>query len=104
MYTIYRLPIVGEMYEEFIPTNKLIMDKKIHASLRELFCIWVHLFTKWVQEFILEHLCHVVCKNLNVATEDFEDWGYRPNPEIDDDTYLSVFLATWISGKILVAS
>lgn len=46
-------------------------------------------------KFILEHIDPTLHKNLNLPTEYFEEWGYHSNPDIDDETYLAAFLATW---------
>lgn len=35
-----KLLIMGEMYNEFFPTSKLIVDQKLPAFLQELFYIW----------------------------------------------------------------
>lgn len=32
--------------------------------------------------------------------EIFENWGYGANPDIDDEIYLVVLLATWLSGRV----
>lgn len=78
-------------------------------SLRELFNIWAHLFTRvsqpkfseWVKEFMSEHFDNLSCRNLAVLLENFDDWGCRPVPHIDNETYLAVFfLATWLSWRI----
>lgn len=34
--------------------------------------------------------------------ENCEDWGYRANPDIDDETYLATFLAAKLRGRFLV--
>lgn len=34
-----------EMYNEFVLANKLMLDKKLPATLLALFHIWAHLFT-----------------------------------------------------------
>lgn len=44
VYRITGLPIVGEMYNEFFPPNKIIMSKKLPCSLRQLFQIWGRLY------------------------------------------------------------
>lgn len=44
------------------------------------------------------------CKNLNVLAEDFEDWAYRSNRDVDDETYLVAFVVTWLSRKVFVNS
>lgn len=37
VYRTIELPIVGKMYDEFFPPTKLILDKKLLASLQESF-------------------------------------------------------------------
>lgn len=32
---------------------------------------------------------------------DFEEWGYCPNPNVDGETYLATFLATWLGDRAL---
>lgn len=33
--------------------------------------------------------------------KNFEEWGYSSNPNVDEETYLAAFLATWLSGQAL---
>lgn len=85
VYRITGLPIVGEMYDEFFPANRLILDKTRPASLRALFETWARLikglkvgswvkpkFTSWVKAFIPEALDRRLQKNLNLTSENFE--------------------------------
>lgn len=77
------LSIMREMYDEFFPDNKLIMDQRLPKSLLKLFQICGRLyvgksqpkFTEWVKEFVLERLDATPCKNLASSLVDFEDWG-----------------------------
>lgn len=57
-------------------------------------------FTSWVKAFIPQALDRRLQKNLNLAAENFEEWGYSPNLDVDDNTYLAAFLATWLSGRV----
>lgn len=90
------LPIVEEMYAEFIAINKLILDKKLSTYFQTLFSIWLHLFTRmyrprfteWMKEFILERLDTTPLKNLSPSIENFEN---IPNPNIDDELYMQRF-------------
>lgn len=59
VYQITGLPIVREMYNEFFPTNKIILDKiSLHPfGICSTFgCIYTGVsrpkFTEWVKEFI----------------------------------------------------
>lgn len=87
VYQITGLPIVGEIYDKFFPTNKLMLDKKLAMSFRELFCIWPHLFTRthwprfteWVKKSVPECLDNMPLKHLNTSMEIFENWWYSPN-------------------------
>lgn len=40
----------------------------------------------------------------HLETEDFENWGYCPNPNVNNETYLAASLATWLSGKVFANS
>lgn len=55
-----------------------------------------------VKEFILEHLDNLQLKNLGILMENFEEWEYNTNPDIDDETYLVAFLATYLSRRFLM--
>lgn len=62
VHRITRLPIVREVYNEFLPPNKLIMEQQLPDSLRYLFRIWGHLHTGKLQPklggweaFVLDH-------------------------------------------------
>lgn len=57
-------------------------------------------FTEKVKEFIPEHLDNLPCKNLGILVEIFENGGYSANADIDDETYLVAFLATWLRGRV----
>lgn len=71
------LLIVREMYDEFLPTNKLILDKTRPSSLRFFFQSCARLikgknkpkFTECVKEFIPESLDHNPQRNLNLSTK-----------------------------------
>lgn len=39
VYRITGLPIVGELYDEFFPLNRLILDKTSSTSLQSLFTL-----------------------------------------------------------------
>lgn len=43
VYRIIGVPIVGEMYDEFFPPNRLILDKTRPSSLRSFFETWARL-------------------------------------------------------------
>lgn len=73
VYRINGLPRVQEIYDDFFPTNKLTLDKKLARSFQALFRIWSHLhmgthrpkFTEWVKEFIPECLDNMQLNNLS---------------------------------------
>lgn len=52
-----------------------------------------------VKEFIPESFDRNPQKNLNLAVENFKECEYNSCPDIEDDTYLATFLATWLSGR-----
>lgn len=54
---------------------------------------------EWVKKFIPKHLDNHPCKNLPLSAENFEEWGYSPDSNIDEEVYLTAFLATWLSGQ-----
>lgn len=81
IFRITELAILGEMYEEFFPANKLTMDQRLPTSPPELFRICAHLFTgnsrpkstEWVKEFIPKQLDVMPRKNLGSSLQDFKE-------------------------------
>lgn len=116
VHCITWLHIVGEMYDEFIPPNKLIKDQKPPDSLRNLFQIWGHLYTRklgpkcvgWVEGFVLEqpsflspcvqpHSSHAKSQQ---STKNLKNWSFIANRTVDDEGYLADSLACWLSDCV----
>lgn len=45
-----------------------------------------------------------MCKNLTIAAKGFQDLGYRSNLDINEETYIVAYLATWLSVNIIIKS
>lgn len=48
-------------------------------------------FIEWVKEFVLEHNDNHQRKNLPFSDREFEELGYSPNFDIDEEIFLAIF-------------
>lgn len=80
--------------------------------LWELFQIWWPFFVRksWpkyierVKKFIPGQLDVALHKNLSSTVEDFDDWWYNANHDIELETYLGAYLAYWLSWRVFANS
>lgn len=56
-------------------------------------------FTEWVKKFIHEQLDAASHKKLSYSVEDFEEWSYNANPDVNEEIYFAIFLACLLSGR-----
>lgn len=97
----------GRLDNEFLPMNELRLDKKLPGSLQALFRIYTRLFKhtnrskfmEWVKELVPELLDNKQRKNLPLSAQNFEEWGYSSNSNVDEEVYLALFLATWLCSR-----
>ncbi|KAH7838536.1 hypothetical protein Vadar_027860 [Vaccinium darrowii] len=88
LHRISGLPILGEFYEEYAPTNDILYSNKISSTCRALFGIYANNNSK----------------KLGHSTSNFvepnED-SFQRRQNISNDVYLATFLASWLSGFVL---
>ncbi|KAH7863542.1 hypothetical protein Vadar_018885 [Vaccinium darrowii] len=88
LHRISGLPILGEFYEEYAPTNDILYSNKISSTCRALFGIYANNNSKklghWTSYFV----------------EPNED-SFQRRQNISNDVYLVGFLASWLSGFVL---
>ncbi|KAH7854834.1 hypothetical protein Vadar_018209 [Vaccinium darrowii] len=88
LHRISGLPILGEFYEEYAPTNDILYSNKISSTCRALFGIYANNNSKklghWTSYFV----------------EPNED-SFQRRQNISNDVYLAGFLASWLSGFVL---
>ncbi|XP_028087432.1 uncharacterized protein LOC114288144 [Camellia sinensis] len=88
LHRISGLPIRGEFYEEFTPSNDILYSSQTSKACLGLFNIYASSFQSkkfnhWTFKFIDESLTSIS--------------GFQRKDKIPDDVYLSGFLASWLS-------
>ncbi|CAL5414251.1 unnamed protein product [Camellia sinensis] len=91
LHRISELPICGEFYEEFTPSNDILYSSQTSKACRGLFNIYASScqskkFNHWTFKFIDESPTSIS--------------GFQRKDRIPDDVYLSGFLASWLSGFV----
>ncbi|CAL5391783.1 unnamed protein product [Camellia sinensis] len=91
LHRISGLPICGEFYEEFTPSNDILYSSQTSKACRGLFNIYASScqskkFNHWTFKFIDESPTSIN--------------GFQRKDRIPDDVYLSGFLASWLSGFV----
>ncbi|CAL5440559.1 unnamed protein product [Camellia sinensis] len=91
LHRISGLPICGEFYEEFTPSNDILYSSQTSKACRGLFNIYASSvqskkFNHWTFKFIDESPTLIS--------------GFQRKDRIPDDVYLSGFLASWLSGFV----
>ncbi|CAL5327944.1 unnamed protein product [Camellia sinensis] len=91
LHRISGLPIRGEFYEEFTPSNDILYSSQTSKACRGLFNIYASSvqskkFNHWTFKFIDESPTSIS--------------GFQRKDRIPDDVYLSGFLASWLSGFV----
>ncbi|CAL5410211.1 unnamed protein product [Camellia sinensis] len=91
LHRISGLPIRGEFYEEFTPSNDILYLSQTSKACRGLFNIYASSvqskkFNHWTFKFIDESPTSIS--------------GFQRKDRIPDDVYLSGFLASWLSGFV----
>ncbi|CAL5344835.1 unnamed protein product [Camellia sinensis] len=91
LHRISGLPICGEFYEEFTPSNDILYSSQTSKACRGLFNIYASScqskkFNHWTFKFIDESPTSIS--------------GFQRKDRIPDDVYLSGFLASWLSGFV----
>lgn len=94
-----------------IPNHRVVYSRGdiwrvLPASLLEFFHIWGHLYIEksrpkftWVGQGIwIGATRHYTAYELEFFSRWFWGVGYTANPDIDEETYLAAFLASWVRG------
>ena len=125
MHRINGLPILGEFYDEYTPSNDILYSNVIPACSRDLFCIYANnplskQLNSWIDNFIESPsdapIYKIVCppsgkpKKVVISPSCSEvmalrkgsmtKLGFRRKSGISNSTYLASFLASWLGGFV----